>query len=414
MSSKRIKVLQTCEELTGDGGSIAVQRLHFGMKKVGIDARVLCVIKKIESPDIKQLQPSRIQRRMDLMLQRFSEGVGLNRLLDVTSFRLAKHKAVLDNDILILNAPSYGFCSFLAYPLLTKGRPTLFPVKDMWSFTGHCYHSLECGRWKIGCGNCPHPDLYPPIRRDNTHLEWKLKDWAYSHSHLTVIVPSTWMMEQVKQSMLNRFPIHHIPHGVDTEIYRPMDTEKCRATLGIPKGKKVIMFLAANLANRLKGGDLLMTAIRRLPASLKGEIVMLLLGHKGDVTVDSPDIRTIHLGYVASDYLKATYYSAADLFVHPTRADVFPYAVLESLACGTPIVSFRIGGVPDAIRPGITGYLAEPENAEELSDLIVQLLEDESLCLDMGRRCREIAIGEYSLDLQVQRHIDLCHLLLKQ
>jgi glycosyltransferase involved in cell wall biosynthesis len=406
-----MKILQTCEELTGDGGSIAVQRLHFGLRRAGVDSRVLCVIKNIESPDIRELRSSRIQKRMDYMLRQLSAAAGLNRLLDVTSFTIAKHKDVLDTDILILNAPSYAFCSFLGYPLLTRGRPTIFPVKDMWSFTGHCYHSLDCERWKTGCGKCPYPELYPPIRRDNTRLEWRLKDWAYSRSSLTVVVPCSWMMELAKQSMLGRFPIHLIPNGVDTEVYSPLDSEECRALLGIPRGKKVLMFMAADLSNRMKGNDIMIEALQGLPASLKADTVILLLGHKGGAFADALDIPTINLGYIGGDHDKAVCYSAADLFLHPTRADVFPYVLLESMACGTPVVSFRVGGVPDAVRQGITGCLAEPGSTEEFSAFIVQLLEDESLRINMGRRSREIALDEYSLDLQVRRYIDLCNTL---
>jgi glycosyltransferase involved in cell wall biosynthesis len=406
-----MKILQTCEELTGDGGSIAVQRLHFGLKRAGVYSRVLCVIKNIESPDIAELRPSRMQKRIDSILRRLSAAAGLNRLLDVTSFTIAKNRDVLDTDVLILNAPSYAFCSFLSYPLLSKGRPTIFPVKDMWSFTGHCYHSLDCERWKSGCGNCPHPELYPAVRRDNTRLEWRLKDWAYSRSHLTVIVPCTWMMELARQSMLGRFPIHLIPNGVDTEVYSPLDSEECRSLLGIPRGKKVLMFMAADLTNLMKGSDIMIEALRGLPASLKADTVMLLLGHKGAAFADALDIPTINLGYIESDHHKAVCYSAADLFLHPTRADVFPYVLLESMACGTPVVSFRVGGVPDAVRQGITGCLAEPERTEEFRAFIVQLLEDEQLRINMGMSSRDIALEEYTLDLQVRRFIDLCSTL---
>jgi len=413
VKSRAMKVLQTCEELTGDGGSIAVQRLYYGLKRAGIDSKVLCVIKSIESPDITKLEVSRVQRGLDRLLHNISSRAGLNRLLDVTSFKIAQLEAYQEADVLILNAPSYAVCSFLAYPMLTGTKPTLFPVKDMWSFTGHCYNSLDCDRWKTGCGNCPYPNVYPAIRKDNTRLEWKLKNWAYSRSNLNVLVPSTWMLMQVKQSMLNRFPVHVIPYGVDMGIYKPLDQEKCRSLLGIPHGNKVVMFLSANLDNRLKGGDLMVKAFRRLPESLRAETVVLLLGNRGEVIADSIGVRAINLGYVSSDQLKAICYSAADVFLHPTRADIFPYAVIESMACGTPIVSFKVGGVPDAVRPGITGYVAGPENVEEFSSYIVQVLEDDSLRNHMRQQCREIAFNEYSLDLQAQRHIDLCCKLLR-
>ena len=100
----------------------------------------------------------------------------------------------------------------------------------------------------------------------------------------------------------------------------------------------------------------------------------------------------LNLGYVSSDRLKSIAFSAADLFVFPTRADNLPLILQESLACGTPIVSFKVGGVPDLVRPGITGYLASPENANDFCNGIVQLLEDQNLRNSMSKNCRAIAV----------------------
>jgi len=119
------------------------------------------------------------------------------------------------------------------------------------------------------------------------------------------------------------------------------------------------------------------------------------------------ELATLNLGYVSSDRLKSIAYSAADLFVFPTRADNLPLVLQESMACGTPMVSFKIGGVPDLVRPGITGYLAEPEDAKDFCNGIVQLLEDQNLRDRMSQQCRAIALKEYPLELQVQRYIEL-------
>ena len=100
-------------------------------------------------------------------------------------------------------------------------------------------------------------------------------------------------------------------------------------------------------------------------------------------------------------------YSAADLLVSPTRAESFGLVCLESIACGTPVVAFGVGGVPDIVRHGVTGYLADPENSTDLRDGIVELLEDERLRDLLSQQGPSIAKKEYSLNLQVQRHIEL-------
>ena len=156
-----------------------------------------------------------------------------------------------------------------------------------------------------------------------------------------------------------------------------------------------------------KGGDLLVKALESLPAALKAETVLLLLGEGGEAIAEAVGIPVLNLGYVSSDQLKAIAYCAADLFILPTRADNLPLGLLESMACGTPPVSFRVGGVPELVRPGITGYLAEPGDAHDLSNGILQLLEDEALRQALSQQCRMIALKEYPLELQVQRYLEL-------
>jgi glycosyltransferase involved in cell wall biosynthesis len=207
--------------------------------------------------------------------------------------------------------------------------------------------------------------------------------------------------------MLNRFPIHHIPNGIDTEAYQPLDPKQCRSLLGIPTDKKVLMFGAENLNNARKGGDLLLKALQSLPESLKAETVLLTLGNGGEAILEAVGMPNLNLGYVSSDRLKAIAYSAADLFIFPTRADNLPLVLQESMACGTPMVSFKVGGVLDLVRPGVTGYLAQPEDPQDFSSGIMQLLEDKHLRESMRQTCRAIALEEYPVELQAQRYIQL-------
>ncbi len=99
--------------------------------------------------------------------------------------------------------------------------------------------------------------------------------------------------------------------------------------------------------------------------------------------------------------------------IFPTRADNLPLVLQESMACGTPMVSFKVGGVPDLVRPGITGYLAIPENAEDFCQGIMQLLEDDKAREEMSQNCREIAVEEYPLKLQAQKYVELYEKLLE-
>ena len=184
--------------------------------------------------------------------------------------------------------------------------------------------------------------------------------------------------------------------------------------LGISPQKKVLMFASDSLNNPIKGVDVLVKALQHLPWSLKAECVLLLFGHRGEELANAVDIPVSYLGYVKSDHLKTIAYSAADLFLFPSRAETFGLVALESMACGTPVVAFSIGGVLDHIRPGITGYLATPENAEDFSNGIVQLLEDDSLWNLMSTQCSSSSFSGYNKDLYVQRYIELYENILQE
>ncbi len=388
------------------GAAISGYRLHQGLLAQGIDSRLLVGTVKTNSDRVEVFpRRGKIERQLEVL--GLTSSFGLNDLHYIGTFSVPQHNFYQTADILNFHNIYSGYFNYLAVPSLTKNKPAVFTLHDMWGFTGHCAYSYDCDRWKTGCGQCPYLNSYPAVNRDNTRLEWKLKNWVYSRSNLNIVTPSNWLTEQAKQSMLNRFPIHYIPHGIDTEAYQPLESEQCRSLLGIPLGKKVLMFGAESFKHSRKGGDLLVKALSQLPSSLKAETLLLTLGNGGETISEAVEMETLSLGYVGSDRFKSIAYSAADLFIFPTRADNFPLVLQESIACGTPMVSFKIGGVPDLVRPGITGYLATAEDTEDFSQGIVQLLEDQNLREQMSQNCRAIALKEYPLELQAQRYIEL-------
>ncbi len=401
-----MKVLQInySDYAHGGGGAIAMHRLYQGLKNAGIDCKILCNTKTLDITDSQKIPYS---PRLEHQLWRITSKFGLNDIHCIRSFNIRKHEFYLNADILNFHIIHSGYFSYLAIPFLTKNKPAVFTLHDMWSFTGHCSYSYDCDKWKTGCGNCPYPNSYPAVRKDSTRLEWKLKYLVYQHSDLYIVTLSHWLTEQVKQSMLNRFPVYHIPNGIDTEAYQPLDSEKCKYLLGIPKGKKVLMFGAANLKQNRKGGDLLIKSLQNLPVSLKSDIILLILGDGGESFSEMVGISSLNLGYISNDRLKSIAYSASDLFIFPTRADNLPLVLQESMSCGTPMVSFNVGGVPDLVRHGITGYLAQPENIKDFCNGIINLFEDNKLREQMSQKCREIILSEYPLELQAQRYIEL-------
>jgi glycosyltransferase involved in cell wall biosynthesis len=399
-----MKVLHINQSDIGGGAGIAGYRLHQRLLTQGIHSRQLVGHKETNSPLVATVPRS---RHLEKNIDRVTRRLGFNYINNQTTTNVSKHPFYIEADVLNFHNLHNGYFNYLAIDNLTATKPALFTLHDMWSFTGHCAYTYACTKWQTGCGHCPDLETYPAITHDTTAIEWKLKNWVYSRSNLTIVTPSQWLTDQARASMLSRFPIHHIPNGIDTDIYQPIDNAQCRQVLNIPEGKHVLMFGAASLSDIRKGGDLLRKALIDLPQSLKANTILLTLGTGGESIGESIGIPTINLGYVSSDHLKAIAYNAADLFIFPTRADNLPLVLQESMACGTPMVSFNIGGVPDLVRPGETGYLAAPEDTTDFHNGIIELLEDSALREQMAQNCRSIALAEYSIEQQADRYIAL-------
>ncbi len=391
------------------GAVIAANRLFHGLQLQGVNTKMLVGQSSFENENVNELPHNFTGEKI---VSRLTMPLGLNYVHYYSSFKIPKHNFFKQADILNFHSLHGAYFNYLALPKLTKHKPAVYTLHDVWSFTGHCAFNFDCGRWKTGCGKCPYPNNYPAIKRDSTRLEWKLKKRTYERSQLTIVTPSNWLSALAKQSMLGEFNIHTIPYGLDTNVFEPLDPHYCRKILGVPEGKKVLLFGAMGLDDHRKGGDLLVKALNKMPKSLKESLVLLTLGQADELYKNSIDIQTLNLGYVSGDRMKAIAFSAADIFIFPTRNDNLPCIIQESLACGTPVVSFDINGVPDLVRPGITGYLAEPENADSFLEKIMQLLEEDKIREEMKKKCREVAVNEYRLDIQAQRYKDLFSTLL--
>jgi glycosyltransferase involved in cell wall biosynthesis len=135
-------------------------------------------------------------------------------------------------------------------------------------------------------------------------------------------------------------------------------------------------------------------------------LTLLLLG-EGPLAIRDPEITVHALGYVDHDRTKVLAYNAADVSVHPAPVDNLPNTVLEALACGTPVIGLPIGGVPEMVRPGKTGWLADAATAEALAAALAQALDDVVSGIDMRQSCRQVADDEYSQDLQASRYVHL-------
>ncbi|MBI2966888.1 MAG: glycosyltransferase family 4 protein [Bacteroidetes bacterium] len=385
------------------GAVIAANRLFHGLLFQGADVKMLVGKMSGKNDRVNVIQHNFLGEKI---LSRLTLALGLNYIHYYSSFRIPDYDFFKEADVLNFHTIHSGYFNYLALPKLTRLKPAVFTLHDMWSFTGHCGFSYRCEKWKTGCGKCPYLNEYPSMKWDNSAFEWKLKKYIFKRSKISIVVPSKWLLSNARQSILNHFTMHHIPNGLNLDTFRPLDQLQCKKMLNIPAEKKVLLFAAMGLSDHRKGGDLLYRSLCDLPQSMKKSVVLLTMGHPEN-SFRNMDIQTCNLGYISGDGEKAVAFSAADLYLFPSRADNFPCIVQESIACGTPVVAFDVGGIPELVRPGITGLLAVPGDTTDFLARFTDLLDQDDYREKMRLNCRRVALEEYGIDVQVKSYLKL-------
>jgi glycosyltransferase involved in cell wall biosynthesis len=395
-----LTVLHISESDAAGGAARAAYKIHRGLNGLGHTSQMLVGRKVTDDGDVRRLKRNLAWRAADRACSAVLDRLSLQYLFYPSSFGVARDAWFRGADVVQLHNLHGSYFSFTALPALSRRRPVVWLLHDQWAMTGHVAYSLDCERWRTGCGSCPYPEEYPRVGRDTTAFLWKVKRSVYARSRLRLVVPSRWLLELVRASpLLQRFPVRHIPNGIDTSLFSPGSREKARGRLGLPLDRRIVFFAAADLDERRKGLHLLEAALARMD-----HVPLLVLAGSGRKL---ERVEAVSLGPVADEAVLRDAYRAADVFAVPTIADVLAQTAQESIACGTPCISFDRGGVTEVVRHFETGYQTPFGSVEELSRGLETLLADEELLTRLSQRCREVAEAEYPVELQVRRYVDL-------
>lgn len=296
-----------------------------------------------------------------------------------------------------------------ALPWLSHQVPTVLTLHDAWLLSGHCAHSFNCERWKIGCGHCPDLSIPPAIPRDATAYNWQRKKEIYSKSRLYVATPSKWLMDKVVQSILvpGMVETRVIPYGVDFSIFHPKCMNEARSKLNIPRNNKVLLFTSDRIrTNPWKDYETMRASIASITELLpKKKFLFLALGE------DAPDERIgkskiKFIPYQSDSSSISIYYQAADVYIHAARADTFPNSVLEALSCGTPVVATAVGGIPEQVEHGKTGFLVPNGDSNTMAIRLTQILNDESLRNRFSQAAVEDSKSRFDLEREVKDYLN--------
>jgi glycosyltransferase involved in cell wall biosynthesis len=295
--------------------------------------------------------------------------------------------------------------------LFQSGKPVVWTLHDQWAFTGGCHYSAGCLKYQSDCLACPQLaddpwDVPAAVLRD------KLTLWA--RADLTIVTPSRWLAACARKSPLfKEMRIEVIPNSLDTEFFTPFPKEDAKRDLGLPPDAATLLFGAADGTEKRKGFHELLAAMRYGLASPefrslleRDRLKILCYGH-ADPALRNQGLPVVDLGYLDSPEKIRTAYSAADLFVLPSLEDNLPNTMLEALSCGTPVVAFAAGGIPEVVFDGVNGKLAPVGNSQELARAISSLIFRPEESRSMGRNGRRMMVEEYSLPVQARRYKSL-------
>jgi len=316
----------------------------------------------------------------------------------------------LKPDVISLHNTHGGYFETSLLKSISRQAPVVWTLHDMWSFTGNAAHTFGDESW-AEMKNAGHlTKIYPAIGLNTGSFLLRQKSRIYRQSDLAVVTPSQWLYRLARKSpVFSGKEIRHIHNGVDLTIFRPYDKAEVRATLNIPADGRVLMFSGETLKDNLwKGGEHLIEVLKTIGARGKGPIHAIITGAREDQALTGLQDFTIHAtGYIDGEQAMARYLAAADVFLYPTRADNLPNVLIEAIACGTPCVSFDIGGCKEIVQHGVNGVVIEPFKLGDMAEAVLALLYDDERRKAYSTEARRFAEKEFSVDQMARSYHDL-------
>ncbi|MCC8425261.1 glycosyltransferase family 4 protein [Mucilaginibacter sp. UR6-11] len=414
----KISLINTSD--AGGGAPAACLRLLKALTGQNVDARLLVQYKKTGDEHVTAIVNSfvtKLKAQLDFLRERipfilFHEKDKSVRFAFSTAnvgTDIVKNPLVAGADIIHLHWTNSGFLSIADLKrLVDTGKPIVWTLHDMWTFTGGCHYSGTCNHFINECGNCPF--LRDAGDNDISHSGWLRKAALYAGAkNITFVTCSRWLAGVAKQSsLLKDFRIESIPNPIDINTFLPKDKAAARRQRDIDPSAKIILFGAANINDRRKGISYLVEALHILkagyPQSEKTEIV--IFGKNNHFDVSRLPFKVHELNLIRSQDELADIYSMADVFVTPSLEDNLPNTIMEAMACGTPVVAFNTGGIPEMVDHQQNGYLAGFKSATDMAKGLHEILNAVNAA-ELSAGARQKVLDNYTNENVAGQYINL-------
>jgi glycosyltransferase involved in cell wall biosynthesis len=410
----------------GGGAPIACTRLLKALELKSVDVAMQVQIKKTDEPRVKSLDGdffNRLKIQYHFLRERLpfiwfkakEKSLRFAFSTATTGTDISTLPDVKTADILHLHWTNSGFLSTENIETLFEtGKPIVWTLHDMWAFTGGCHYAGDCNHFENTCGNCWM--LKDPKPNDISFSGWERKKEMYQPVKSIVFVTcSHWLANIARtSSLLKDFRIETIPNPIDTDIFYARDKKAVRAKWGVNENSKVILFGAANIMDRRKGITYLVDALDDFSANFNGndEIEIVIFGKNKSFDVALLPFKVYELNAITAQDDLAELYSLADVFVSPAIEDNLPNTIMESLACGTPVVAFNTGGIPDMVEHKTNGYLAKYKDATDFAAGIDYVLNSGNTN-DLSANARKKVLDNFTNDIVANKYIAVYKSILK-
>ncbi len=283
-------------------------------------------------------------------------------------------------------------------------KPIVWSLHDMWAFTGGCHYDEECGRYKENCGHCK--VLGSNKKNDLSSRILNRKKKSLKKNNLVIIGLSQWLENAAKESyLLKNKKIINLPNPIDTNLFKPFDQKKARQLWNLPENKKLVLFGAMGAASDpRKGYQKLIESLQKLH---NRDIELVVFGSSEPKNKPNFKFKSHYTGHLHDDVSLITLYNACDVMVVPSIQENLSNAIMESLSCSTPVVSFDVGGNGDMIEHNKNGYLAKPFDSNDLANGIKWVLANEERYKQLCFATREKIIKQFDSKKVAKQYIEL-------
>ncbi|TSJ40243.1 glycosyltransferase [Mucilaginibacter corticis] len=409
----------------GGGAPAACLRLLKALVSQKVDARLLAQYKKTDDERVTGIVNNRVSKlkaQLNFLRERipfllFHEKDKSVRFAFSTAnagISIVDQPLVKEADILHLHWTNSGFLSISDLrELVDTGKPIVWTLHDMWAFTGGCHYSGTCENFMRECGNCFF--LRDASDNDLSHKGWLRKAALFAGAkNITFVTCSKWLAGVAKQSsLIKNFRIEAIPNPIDINIFSPKDKVAARQQRGIDPSAKIILFGAANINDRRKGITYLVEALNILKSKHpEGKTEVVIFGKNKHFDVTQLPFKVHELSLIISQQELAEIYSMADVFITPSLEDNLPNTVMEALACGTPVVAFNTGGIPEMTDHQQNGYLAQFRSAEDMANGLYEVLSTADTN-KLSANARQKVLDNYTNEKVAKQYNDLYQSIIK-